>query len=90
MGISSKNAIKTIEILHSIGFYIKLDKPKMLPKQQITFLGVIIGSLHKSLLLAVCKKSESGGMWTKQEQALHINAVEHLNILGSYWTTMQQ
>ena len=50
----------------------------MLPKQQITFLGVIIGSFHKSLLLAICKKSESGGMWTKQEQALHINALELL------------
>ena len=23
---------------------------------------------------AVCEKSETGGMWTKQEQALHINA----------------
>ena len=27
---------------------------------------------------AVCKKSETGGMWTKQEQALHINALELL------------
>ena len=26
----------------------------------------------------VCKKSETGGMWTKQEQALHINALELL------------
>ena len=27
---------------------------------------------------AVCEKSETGGMWTKQEQALHINALELL------------
>ena len=29
---------------------------------------------------AVCEKSETGGMWTKQEQALHINAVELLGV----------
>ena len=27
---------------------------------------------------AVCEKSETGGMWTKQEQALHVNALELL------------
>ena len=27
---------------------------------------------------AVCEKPETGGMWTKQEQALHINALELL------------
>ena len=27
---------------------------------------------------AVCEKSETGGMWTKQEQALHINTLELL------------
>ena len=27
---------------------------------------------------AVCEKSETGGMWIKQEQALHINALELL------------
>ena len=27
---------------------------------------------------AVCEKSETGGMWTKQKQALHINALELL------------
>ena len=26
----------------------------------------------------VCGKSETGGMWTKEEQALHINALELL------------
>ena len=27
---------------------------------------------------AACEKSETGGMWTKQKQALHINALELL------------
>ena len=27
---------------------------------------------------AACEKSETGGIWTKQEQALHINALELL------------
>ena len=27
---------------------------------------------------AVCEQSEAGGMWTKQDQALHINALELL------------
>ena len=30
--------------------------------------------------VAVCEKSETVGMWTKQEQALHINAIELLGV----------
>ena len=29
---------------------------------------------------AVCEKSETVGMWTKQEQALHINTIELLGV----------
>ena len=33
----------------------------------------------------VCEKSETGGMWTKQEQALHINALELLGAKLQTW-----
>ena len=42
----AKNVIRTIDILESLGFYIKMEKSEIIPKQQITFLGVIIDSLH--------------------------------------------
>ena len=36
-----KNVIGTIEILESLGFYIKREKSEIVPKQQITFWGII-------------------------------------------------
>ena len=33
----AENVIRTIEILESLGFYIKRDKSEIIPKQQITF-----------------------------------------------------
>ena len=35
----AENVIRTIEILESLGFYIKIDKSEIVPKQQITFFG---------------------------------------------------
>ena len=36
----AKNVVSTIDILESLGFYIKMEKSEIIPKQQITFLGV--------------------------------------------------
>ena len=33
---------------------------------------------------AVCENFETGGIWTKQEQALHINALEPLGLLSFF------
>ena len=46
---------------------------KMLPIDTTTYMDASLGGWG-----AVCEKSETGGMWTKQEQALHINALEFL------------
>ena len=45
----AENVIRTVDILESLGFYIKMEKSEIIPKQQITFLGVIIDSLHMTI-----------------------------------------
>ena len=52
----TENVIRKIEILESLGFYIKADKSEIIPKQQITLLGVIIDSLHIKKTLTIEKK----------------------------------
>ena len=46
-----ENVIRAIEILESLGFYIKTDKSEIIPKQQITFLEVIINSFLMAITL---------------------------------------
>ena len=53
-----ENVIKTIGILESLGFYIKIEKLEIIAKQQITFLGVIIDSLHMTITLTNKKKQK--------------------------------
>ena len=53
-----ENVIKTIGILESLGFYIKIEKLEIIPKQQITFLGVIIDSLQMTITLTNKKETK--------------------------------
>ena len=53
-----ENVSRTIEILQSLGFYIKIDKSEIIPKQQITFFGDIIDSLHMKTTLTIEKKKK--------------------------------
>ena len=43
--------VRTIDILKSLGFYIKIEKAEIITKQHITFLGGIIDSLHMTITL---------------------------------------
>ena len=54
----AKNVIRTIDIL-GLRFYIKIEKSEIIPKQQITFLGVIIDSLHMTVTLTNEKKQKN-------------------------------
>ena len=54
----AKNVIRTADILESLGFYIKMGKSEIIPKQKITFLGVIIYSLHVTKTLNNEKKQK--------------------------------
>ena len=54
-----ENVLRTIDILECLGFYIKIEKSEIIPKQQITFLGVIIDSLHMTITLTNEKKQKS-------------------------------
>ena len=55
----AENVIRTIDILESLGFYIKMEKSEIIPKQQITFLGVITDSLHMTITLTNEKKQKN-------------------------------
>ena len=52
----AENVIRTIETLESLGFSSKIDKSEIIPKQQITFLGVIIDSFHMTITLTIENK----------------------------------
>ena len=52
----AENVIRTIEIQHRLGFDIKIDKSEIIPKQQLTFLGVIIDSFCMTIALTNGKK----------------------------------
>ena len=54
----TENVIRTIEILESIEFYIKIYNSQLIPEQQITFLEFIIDSLHKTVALTIEKKNK--------------------------------
>ena len=47
----AENVIRTIDLLENLGFYIKIEKSEIIPKQQVTFSGVIIDSLHMTITL---------------------------------------
>ena len=51
----AENVIRIIEILESLGFYIKIDKSETIPEQQITFFGLIIDPLHMAVELIIEK-----------------------------------
>ena len=54
----AENVVRTIEIQKSLGFYINIDKSEIIPKQQITFLGVIVDSFYMTITLTNEKKQK--------------------------------
>ena len=79
----AENVIRTIEILESLGFYIKIDKSEIIPKQQITFLGVIIDSLHMAITLNKEKKQRNLNFCTAARLAHTFTIRELAKLIGS-------
>ena len=54
----AENVVRTIELQESLGFYLNIDKSEIIPKQQITFLGVIVDSFYMTITLTNEKKQK--------------------------------
>ena len=67
----AENVIRTIEILNSLGFYIKMDKSEIIQKQQITFLEFIIDSLQMTIELIIEKKQKNSENMYKSKVSSH-------------------
>ena len=52
------NVVQAIEILEGLGFYVKIDKPEIISKLQITFLVFIIDSLQMTIEQTIEKKQK--------------------------------
>ena len=67
----AENVIRTIEILNSLGFHIKIDKSEIIQKQQITFLEFIIDSLQMTIELIIEKKQKNSENMYKSKVSSH-------------------
>ena len=67
----AENIIRTIEILNSLGFYIKIDKSEIIQKQQITSLEFIIDSLQMTIELIIEKKQKNSENVYKSKVSSH-------------------
>ena len=85
----SKNVIRSIEILESEGFYIKVDKSEIIPKQQITFLGVIIDSVHMATTLTTEKKQKNLILCTAARLAHTLTIRELVTFIGNLVASME-
>ena len=54
----AENVKRIIEILESLGFYVKIDKLEIILKQQVTFSGFLVDSLHTTVALTIEKKQK--------------------------------
>ena len=85
----AKNVIRTTEILENLGFYIKIDKSEIIPKQQITFLGVIIDSVHMTITLTIEKKQTILNLCTAARLAPTLTIRELAKLIGNLVASME-
>ena len=85
----AENVIRTIEILDSLGFYIKIDKSEIIPKQQITFLGVIIDFFHLTITLTIEKKQNILNLCTAARLAHTLTTTELAKLIGNLVASME-
>ena len=81
--------IRPIDILESLGFYIKMEKSEIIPKQQITFLGVIIDSLHMTVTLTNEKKQKKLKLCTAARLAHTLTIKELVKLIGNFVAPME-
>ena len=85
----AENVIRTIDILESPGFYIKMEKSEIIPKQQITFLRVIIDSLHMTITLTNEKKQKILKLCTASRLAHTLTIRELAKLIGNLVASME-
>ena len=84
----AKNVIRTTDILESLGFYIKMEKSEII-KQQITFLGVIIDSLHMTITLTNEKKQKILKLCTAARLAHTLTIRELAKLIANLVASME-
>ena len=85
----AENVIRTIDILESLGFYIKTEKSEIMPKRQVTFLGVIIDSLHMAITLINEKKQKLLKLCTATRLAHTFTIRELAKLIGNLVAFME-
>ena len=85
----AENVIRTIDILESLGFYIKMEKSEIITKQQITFLGVIIDSLHMTITLTNEKKRNILKLCTAAKLTHTLTIRELAKLIGNLVASME-
>ena len=85
----AENVIRTIEVLESLGFYIKIARSEITPNQQITFLGVIIDSFHMTLTLTNENKQKFLNLCTTARLAHTLAIRELTKLMGNLAASME-
>ena len=85
----AENVIRTIDILENLGFYIKMEKLEITPKQQITLLGVIIDSLLITITLTNEKKQKNLKLCTAGRLAHTLTIKELAKLIGNLIDSME-
>ena len=85
----AENVIRTIDILGGLGFYIKIEKSEIIPEEQITFLGVIIDSLHMKITLTNEKKQKILKLCTAARLAHTLTIRELAKLIGNLVASME-
>ena len=85
----AENVVRTIEILDSLGFYIKTDKSEVIPEQQIIFFGVIIDSLDMTITLTNEKKQKILNTKYGWKISSHSTIRELVKLIGNLVASMK-
>ena len=82
-----ENVLRTIDILECLGFYIKIEKSEIIPKQQITFLEIIIDYLHMTITNE--KKQKKLKLCTAARLANTLTIRELTKLIGNLVASME-
>ena len=86
----AENVIRTIEILESLGFYVKIEKSEIIPKQQITFLGFITtNSFHMAIILTTEKTQKKFNLCTATKLAHTLTSKKLVKLIGNLVASME-
>ena len=84
----AENVVKTIKILESQGFYIKIYKAEIIPKEQFNFSGFIIDSPYMIVTLTIEKK-QIFNLRTDIKLAHIVTFKELVKLIGNLLASME-